>query len=122
MTYSNSCATRSINTTDIFPLYDPTEVPQEYYVYVTVTDEDLLEAIQTAHDLGLRIMLKPHVDPLTDNSPIGNTWFVTCHLFLTFVRGPSSHACPCGCPLNFQAWGHRQVLQRLSMGRMVRKL
>jgi hypothetical protein len=27
-----------------------------------------------AHALGLRVMLKPHVDPLTHNTPIGNTW------------------------------------------------
>ena len=64
----------SINTTTIFPLYNASEVPAEYYVYVTISDDDLLAAIRHAHALGLKVMLKPHLDPLTDNAPIGKTW------------------------------------------------
>ncbi len=64
----------SINTTSIFPLYNASAVSAEYYVYVTIGEGDLLAAIRHAHELGLQVMLKPHVDPLTDNAPIGKTW------------------------------------------------
>ena len=65
----------SINTTDIFPLFQPSsQYPPQYYVYTTPTDADLTAAIRRAHALGLKVMLKPHVDPLTDNAPLGHTW------------------------------------------------
>ena len=64
----------SINTTDVFPLYNASQVPAEYYTYVTISEADLLAAIRHAHSLGLKIMLKPHVDPLTNNAPLGKTW------------------------------------------------
>lgn len=66
----------SINTTQIFPLYNASQVPSEYgyYVHVTVSEEDLVRAIRHAKSRNLSVMLKPHVDPLTDNAPIGNTW------------------------------------------------
>ena len=64
----------SINTTDIFPLYNASEVPPEYYVYVTISDAEIVAAIRQAKALGLSVLLKPHVDPLTHNAPLGPTW------------------------------------------------
>ena len=64
----------SINTTEIFPLFNASTWPHDYYTYVTVTDAELELAVQRAKQRGLKVMLKPHVDPLTDNAPIGKTW------------------------------------------------
>ena len=64
----------SINTTIIFPLFDASAVPPAYYVYKTERDDDVRAVVRKARQLGLRVMLKPHVDPLTDNTPVGKTW------------------------------------------------
>ena len=64
----------SINTTSIFPLYNASQVPPDYYTYVTESDADVVAAIRKAKALGLKVMLKPHLDPVTDNAPLGKTW------------------------------------------------
>ena len=46
----------SINTTEVFPLYNASEVAPEYYTYVTIQDADLEAAVRRAHALGLKVM------------------------------------------------------------------
>ena len=52
----------SINTTSIFPLYNASQVPPDYYTYVTESDADVVAAIRKAKALGLKVMLKPHIN------------------------------------------------------------
>ena len=54
------------NATSIRPLYDPNEVidPNGYYTFYTLRDTEILSAIRRAKSLGLKVMLKPHVDLL----------------------------------------------------------
>lgn len=56
----------SVNATSIFPLYDGRAVPDPggYYEFVTIGEAALRDAIRTARSLGLKVMLKPHVDLL----------------------------------------------------------
>jgi hypothetical protein len=66
-----------LNSTEIFPLHDPNQVndtTSQYYEFVTLTDAELRAAIRQAHSLGLRVMLKPHIDLLRDNKPRGRFW------------------------------------------------
>ncbi len=66
-----------INSTKIFPLYDPNRVndtTSQYYEFVTLMDAEVRAAIRQAHSLGLRVMLKPHIDLLRDNKPRGRFW------------------------------------------------
>lgn len=51
-----TCYQETISSTEIFPTVQ------------TATDEDLIHAIDKAHDLGLRVMLKPHLDLRSDPS------------------------------------------------------
>ncbi|KAL6072762.1 Glycosyl hydrolase family 53 [Balamuthia mandrillaris] len=62
---------RTHNSTQIFPLYTPqhSDRPPWYYTFVTATEEELSDAIHQAHALGLRVMLKPHVDLTEDPDP-----------------------------------------------------
>jgi len=57
---------RSVNATEIFPLYNGSAVPDPggYYEFVTLGEDELTRSIRTAHALGLKVMLKPHVDLL----------------------------------------------------------
>ena len=69
--------TWNISSVEIFPLYNGSEVhdvTSHYYEFVTPTDEDVRAAIRYAHSLGLKVMLKPHVDLLRDNKPLGQYW------------------------------------------------
>jgi len=52
-------------STKIFPLYEPLFGP--YFTYVTPTDEELLVSINYAHQLGMKVMLKPHIDLTEDD-------------------------------------------------------
>jgi len=52
------------NSTIIFPLYEPLVTP--YYTYLTATPQALATVILQAHSMGLKVMLKPHVD-ITDD-------------------------------------------------------
>ena len=66
-----------INSTEIIPLYDPTQVldtTSEYYTFVTLPVSALRETIRQAHALGLKVLLKPHIDLLRDNKPKGRFW------------------------------------------------
>eukprot|EP01017_Pseudomicrothorax_dubius_P005790 TRINITY_DN1153_c0_g1_i4.p1 TRINITY_DN1153_c0_g1~~TRINITY_DN1153_c0_g1_i4.p1 ORF type:complete len:381 (+),score=81.58 TRINITY_DN1153_c0_g1_i4:65-1207(+) len=58
------------NSTDIYPLYDP--VQASYYTFVSEKDEDVISIIEYAHELGLSVMLKPHIDLTKDPDP--NHW------------------------------------------------
>ena len=55
-----------VNSTEIFPLYNATQEldPERYYVFVTLREEEVRGAIRTAKSLGLKVLLKPHVDLL----------------------------------------------------------
>ena len=45
---------------EIYPIYEP--VYREYYTHLTATVPDLTFIINAAHRIGLRVMLKPHID------------------------------------------------------------
>jgi hypothetical protein len=67
----------SINSTQIFPLYNGSAVTDEtssYYEFVTIPEADVTATIRHARSLGLRVMLKPHVDLLRDEKPAGRFW------------------------------------------------
>lgn len=53
-----------IDTTDIYPLYDP--IYSDYYTYITATNQELASAIEKAHELNMKVMLKPHIDLTRD--------------------------------------------------------
>jgi hypothetical protein len=85
---------QNISSKTIFPIYDPqsgnsllfviwcllfivlyalldfpfkTDVECNYYVFVTTPMSGVRAAIQQAHALGLRVMLKPHIDLLENH-------------------------------------------------------
>ena len=63
----------SVDTTTVFPMINnATQGP--FYVYVTPSDADVRAAIREARHLGLKVLLKPHIDPITNAAPTGNTW------------------------------------------------
>lgn len=47
---------------EIYPLYTNQEIKNEYYTYKTESIEGLSKLIIHAHNLGLNVMLKPHID------------------------------------------------------------
>jgi len=49
-----------MNSTEIFPLYNPEYTP--YYTFITATVDQLTSIINRAHALDLKVMLKPHID------------------------------------------------------------
>ena len=56
-------------STHIFALYNGSAVADEtssYYEFVTLSEAELTVAIRQAKALGLKVMLKPHVDLLRD--------------------------------------------------------
>ena len=80
----------SINDTAIFPLHNGSavrDVTSGYYDFVTPAEAQVTAAIRQARALGLKVMLKPHVDLLRDEKPVGRFW-----------RGDIG-----GCPAS---WGH----------------
>lgn len=46
----------------------------DYYTFVTSSDVSVRAAIQKAHELGMSVMLKPHVDLLENHLPCGKYW------------------------------------------------
>ena len=67
-----------INSTEIFPLYDGSAVNDVtsggYYEFITVAEADLRAAIRQARALGFQVLLKPHVDLLRNEHPVGDYW------------------------------------------------
>ncbi len=67
----------NISSTSIFPLYDGNlinDTTSNYYEFITTSYHDVVLTIRRAHQLGLKVMLKPHVDILRDNKPSGRFW------------------------------------------------
>eukprot|EP01016_Furgasonia_blochmanni_P020072 TRINITY_DN2237_c0_g2_i1.p1 TRINITY_DN2237_c0_g2~~TRINITY_DN2237_c0_g2_i1.p1 ORF type:complete len:408 (-),score=62.56 TRINITY_DN2237_c0_g2_i1:167-1390(-) len=56
-----------LNSTDIQPLYEP--LYSTYYTFLTEKDEDLEYIINVAHDKGMKVMLKPHIDITSESDP-----------------------------------------------------
>eukprot|EP01102_Stenamoeba_stenopodia_P000534 TRINITY_DN10528_c0_g1_i1.p1 TRINITY_DN10528_c0_g1~~TRINITY_DN10528_c0_g1_i1.p1 ORF type:complete len:352 (-),score=65.56 TRINITY_DN10528_c0_g1_i1:120-1175(-) len=52
------------NSTAIFPIYEP--IYSSYYTYITATNDELTIIIKEAHQLGLKVMLKPQIDLTED--------------------------------------------------------
>jgi len=50
------------------------DVQSHYYEFVTLPDEEVRQGIQDAKALGLKVMLKPHIDLLRNNKPSGEYW------------------------------------------------
>lgn len=50
------------------------DTTSHYYTFVTQTDDAVRAAIKYAHSLGMKVMLKPHIDLLRDNKPSGRFW------------------------------------------------
>merc|ERR1712224_1000029 len=44
------------------------------YEFITLTNDEIKVAIRHAHNLGLKVMLKPHIDLLRNNKPHGAFW------------------------------------------------
>lgn len=66
----------NITSTEILKLYNGSEVrdSQNYYEFVTETDDAVRRAIRDAKALGLGVLLKPHVDLLSNGPPGGDYW------------------------------------------------
>lgn len=92
----------------------------------TPTLEALKHAIQTCHELGLRVMLKPHVDPRTDEARINimpsETWFDSLEEFTLryayFAQENNVEMFSVGTELEattFSAWTHRwnQLIEKV---------
>ncbi|MCK5450288.1 MAG: discoidin domain-containing protein [Candidatus Omnitrophica bacterium] len=84
----------------------------------TPTMESLKHAIQTCHKLGMRVMLKPHVDPRTDEARINimpsEKWFDSYEAFIVkyakFSQENNVEMYSIGTELeatSFEAWTHR---------------
>ncbi len=65
----------NVSSTEIFSLFDAVpDLECHYYQFVTERTENVRAAIRLAHKLGLRVMLKPHVDLMHDMLPCGRFW------------------------------------------------
>ena len=67
----------SITSTEIFPLHNRSAVNDTtagYYEFVTLTNAEVAAAIRQAKAMGFKVMLKPHVDLLRDEHPVGDYW------------------------------------------------
>jgi len=84
----------------------------------TPTDEALKHAVKVCHELGLRVMIKPHVDPRTDEPRINimpsEKWFDSYEEFTLryarFAQETGAELFSVGTELEattFQAWAHR---------------
>lgn len=51
---------------DIHPVYEPINLA--YYIHNTATIDNLTRVINAAHELGMRVMLKPHIDLYADRN------------------------------------------------------
>ena len=92
----------------------------------TPTDEALAHAVDTCHKLGLRVMIKPHVDPRTDEARIdirpSDAWFDSYEKFIVryarFSQENKVEIFSIGTELeatSFSAWAHRwdQVIDKI---------
>ena len=92
----------------------------------TPTDEALIHAIKTCHSIGLRVLLKPHVDPRTDEARINimpsDEWFDSYEKFaVRYAQIAQEHGVEIysvGTELEattFSAWAHRwdQVIEKV---------
>lgn len=50
------------------------DTTSRYYEFITLTTQEVQAAVRHAKSLGLKVMLKPHVDLLRDNKPLGRFW------------------------------------------------
>lgn len=57
-----------LNSTNIYPLYGNEAITNDYYTYKTETIMGLRNMIIKAHSLGLKVMLKPHIDLSKENN------------------------------------------------------
>ncbi|MBD3379585.1 MAG: hypothetical protein GF408_03880 [Candidatus Omnitrophica bacterium] len=84
----------------------------------TPTDEALVHAIKTCHRIGLRVMIKPHVDPRTDEARINimasEEWFDSYDEFIMrYARLSAENDVEIFCigteleATTFEAWTHR---------------
>ncbi len=66
---------QNISSKSIYPLFDAQpDLECNYYSFVTTKDAELRAAIQKTHSLGMKVMLKPHVDLLENHLPCGKFW------------------------------------------------
>ena len=92
----------------------------------TPTIEALTHAVKTCHKLGLRVMIKPHVDPRTDEARINirpsEKWFDSFEEFTLryarFAQEVGAELFSVGTELEattFEAWTHRwnQVIEKV---------
>ena len=92
----------------------------------TPTEESLKHAVQTCHKLGLRVMIKPHVDPRTNEARINimasEEWFDSYEDFIVryakFSQENDVELYSVGTELEattFSAWAHRwdQVIDKV---------
>lgn len=86
----------NVTSTDIYPIYNTpvrcTSTPSGYCV--TATNESLINTIKNAHDLGMEVLLKPHIDLINDpknwRGNIGtgmtqnqwNDWFISYEKYI----------------------------------------
>ena len=84
----------------------------------TPTDEALKHAVETSHKLGMRVMIKPHVDPRTDEPRINimpsEKWFDSFEAmtlrYAKFAKENNAELFSIGTELEattFEAWTHR---------------
>ncbi|MFC1548858.1 discoidin domain-containing protein [Candidatus Omnitrophota bacterium] len=92
----------------------------------TPTDEALVHAINTCHKIGLRVLLKPHVDPRTDEARINiipsEEWFDSFEEFTLryakMAQENNAEIFSIGTELEgttFSAWAHRwnQIIEKV---------
>ena len=92
----------------------------------TPTDEALKHAVETCHKLGMRVMIKPHIDPRTDEARINimpsDAWFDSYEKFIVryakFSQENNVELFSVGTELEattFSAWTHRwqQVIDKI---------
>ncbi|MBU1084226.1 MAG: discoidin domain-containing protein, partial [Candidatus Omnitrophica bacterium] len=105
------------------PAYQETLVSTEIYTNEgpqgdTPTDQALEHAVKTCHELGMRVMIKPHVDPRTDEARIdilpSEAWFDSYERFITryakFSQENGVEIFAIGTELEattFESWTHR---------------
>jgi len=59
------------SSAEIKPIYEPPFPEDVYYVYRTAKIEELTAIINYAHEIGISVMLKPHIDIIEDGD---NAW------------------------------------------------
>ena len=84
------------NSTDIFPIYNHSIIGNLNHICYTATRQELITAINYTHSLGMKVMLKPHIDLVNDpnnwRGTIGNNmnstqwdlWFESYTKYLVY--------------------------------------